>query len=130
MKNSFLATLLWSSTDDACDPLDLNYAISDVDNTEVVDRVICQFISLVEADPILISIENITELTGNNSDTIAHDLCLTINRYGAGFWDGEYSSDGIVSGTIGDRLTAISHTFTEIYIFENDNDNRLTIEQC
>ena len=129
MKNSFLATLLWSSSDDNGEPLDREYSISEIDNLSAIDRVICQFISMVEEDPVLISLENIIELTGNSSDRIAHDLCLTINRHGAGFWDGDYSPDGIVSGIIGDRLTEIAQSFSEIYIFENDNDDRLTIEQ-
>ena len=129
MRNSFLITLLWSSTNDNGEPLDRWSDIYDIDNSEVIDRVICQFVSMVEEDPILISIENIIEMTGNSSDTIAHDLCLTINNHGAGFWGGNYSPDRVGSGIIGDRLTEIAKYFSEIYIFENDNDDRLTIEQ-
>ena len=129
MKQAFLITLLWSSSDDEGEPLDRKYSISDIDDPDnAIDRVLCQFKSMVEADPVLISLENITELTGNDYDRIAHDLCLTINRHGAGFWDGDYSPDGIVSGIIGDRLTEISHYFTEIGLYANNSD-RLSIEQ-
>lgn len=129
MKASFLTTLLWSSSNDNGEPLGSEYSISDIDDSDrVIDRVICQFISMVEEDPLLISIENIIELTGNDSDTIAHDLCLTINGHGAGFWDGDYSPDGIVSGIIGDRLTEIAKYFTEIGLYPNNSD-RLSIEQ-
>ena len=128
MKNHFLITLLWSSTDDAGEPLERRFDTTDIDNTDKIDRVLSRFIAAVEADPVLISLDNIEEVTGNDRDRIAHDLCLTINRHGAGFWDGDYSSDGIGSGEYGDRLTAISHTFTEIGLYEN-NDNRLSIEQ-
>lgn len=129
MKNSFLTTLLWSSSDDDGEPLDREYSISDIDDPDsIIDRVLCQFTALVEADPVLISIDNIAELTGNDSDRIAHDLCLTINRHGAGFWDGDYSPDRIVSGIIGDRLTEISRHFIEIGLYPNNLD-RLSIEQ-
>jgi len=128
MRNSFLNTLLWSSSDDNGEPLDREYSISKIDNTEVIDRVICQFVSMVEEDPVLISLDNIEQVTGNDRDKIAHDLCLTINGHGAGFWDGDYSSDGIGSSIVGDRLTAIARSFTEIGLYESNND-RLTIER-
>ena len=129
MKQAFLITLLWSSSDDEGEPLDREYSISDIDDPDnAIDRVLCQFKSMVEEDPILISLENIIELTGNDSDRIAHDLCLTINHHGAGFWDGDYSPDRIGSGFIGDRLTEISHSFTEIGLYANNSD-RLSIEQ-
>ena len=128
MKNSFLTTLIWSSSDEDGEPYDNDYCISDIENHQIVDDIINRFILAVESDPILISIDNITELTGNDSDRIMHDLCLTINHHGAGFWDGDYSPDAIESGIIGDLLTAISHQFNEIYLFENDG--KLTIENC
>ena len=129
MKQAFLITLLWSSSDDEGEPLDREYSISDIDDPDnAIDRVLCQFKSMVEADPVLINLENIVELTGNDYDRIAHDLCLTINCHGAGFWDGDYSPDRIGSGIIGDRLTAISHYFTKIGLYANSRD-RLSIEQ-
>ena len=129
MKQAFLITLLWSSSDDEGEPLDREYSISDIDDPDnAIDRVLCQFKSMVEADPVLINLENIVELTGNDYDRIAHDLCLTINHHGAGFWDGDYSPDRIGSSLIGDRLTEISHSFTEIGLYANNSD-RLSIEQ-
>ena len=125
MKQAFLTTLLWSSSDDNGEPLDRKYSIDNIDNTDMIDHLIVQFIAAVESDPILISIENITDTTGNDSDRIAHDLCLTINGHGAGFWDGDYSDDGIGSGEYGDRLTAISKNFHEVSLYENNRSHLL-----
>ena len=127
MKDTFLATLLWTSSDDDNEQLDSIYSIADIDNPNVIDSIIDRFIAAVESDSILISLDNITQVTGNDTDRIAHDLCLTINHHGAGFWDGDYSPDRIISGDMGDRLTAICHQFNEIGLYVNDRD-RLSIE--
>ena len=44
--------------------------------------------------------------TGCGADGIGHDLWLTANRHGAGFWDRG-------TGEIGDRLTVAAHAYGE-----------------
>jgi hypothetical protein len=41
---------------------------------------------------------------------VAHDFWLTRNYHGAGFWDGDYPDD------IGEKLTALAHTYSEKYL--------------
>lgn len=121
---AFSETLLWSSTDDKGEPLDRNYDIYDIMDVAAIDSIIEQFKTLVSADPILQSFENITEYTGNDVDRIMHDLCLTINRCGAGFWDGDYTVNG--SELFGDRLTGICREFNEISLYIGDDSKLYT----
>jgi hypothetical protein len=49
-----------------------------------------------------------------------HDFWLTRNGHGAGFWDGDYEKN------IGQKLTDISHSFGEVYLYLND-ENRIEV---
>lgn len=120
---AFLDTLLWSSTDDKGKPLDRDYDITDIQDITKVSELIEEFKTAVENDSVLQSFETITEHTGNAVSNIMHDLCLTINGHGSGFWDGNYSDDGIGSGIFGDKLTAICHTLPTIDLYVGDDGN-------
>jgi len=48
-------------------------------------------------------------------DQVGHDLWLTRNHHGAGFWDRGYD------GNIGDILTSAAHRLGEVDLFINDN---------
>jgi len=50
----------------------------------------------------------------NNRDQVGHDLWLTANRHGAGFWD-----RGL--GIVGEYLTAAAHPYGELTLFENSD---------
>lgn len=118
-KQAFIETLIWSSTDDDGNSIDHTTTAIDTDNK--IDKLITEFIRLVELDPTLKSLENITEQTGNDVDRIMHDLCLTVNGHGAGFWDGDYSEDGIVEGIIGGKLSAICRGLGSIEIYQGND---------
>jgi hypothetical protein len=118
-KQAFIETLIWSSIDDEGNTIDHITTVTDTDNK--IDTLINKFIRLVELDPILESLENITEQTGNNDGQIMYDLCLTINGHGAGFWDGDYSEDGIGEGIIGGKLTTICRGLESIDIYQGDD---------
>lgn len=120
---AFLVTLLWSSSNDKGNPLDRDYDIDDIYANDIlkVSELIEKFKIAVENDSVLVSLENITEVTGNDYSTIMHDLCLTMNGHGAGFWDGDYSDDGIGSGIFGDRLTKIAHTLGTMDLYVGDD---------
>lgn len=94
-------TVLFTNHDHYDQPLDDNYSIADFDE-ESLKKLYSeyqQFISVVE--------EKITEKIGENWDCIddfydlqqpalnqtEHDYVLTRNRHGAGFWDGDWSSE-------------------------------------
>jgi hypothetical protein len=47
-------------------------------------------------------------------DMMGHDLWLTRNRHGAGFWDRGY-------GPLGDELTKMAHSFGEQSTYEGDD---------
>lgn len=96
---SFIETALWSTLDyfDGDDnhnpPLDEKYSIHDI-NTEFLQEckdLIEKF--LKKAEPYFTEDEW-------SSSPIAHDLWLTIEGHGAGFWDGDYEQ--------GDKLTEIA----------------------
>jgi len=49
-------------------------------------------------------------LDGINDDQVGHDLWLTRNHHGCGFWD-----RGL--GKVGDALTELAHLYGEAYVF-------------
>lgn len=108
----YLIAALWSSTDDNEDPLDDNFEIEDVAQESVAksSRDIAWFVN--KAGPML---DEISE------ENIGHDIWLTRNRHGAGFWDRGYSKE------IGDGLTAICHEMGEIDAVVGD-DGRIYLE--
>ena len=94
-------TVLFSECDNHSVPLDANYTIKSFDE-ESLNRLYVeyqQFISVVE--------EKITAAVGENWDCIddfydlaqpainqtEYDYILTRNHHGAGFWDGDWSSE-------------------------------------
>lgn len=60
--------------------------------------------------------------SGMSAEQCGHDLWLTRNRHGAGFWDRGYP------GPIGDRLTAAAHSLGGSYVTV-DAAGRVTIDQ-
>ena len=48
-------------------------------------------------------------------DKVGHDLWLTRNGHGAGFWDGDYADD------VGEALTKISEAMGEIDLYVGDD---------
>lgn len=56
---------------------------------------------------------------------LGHDLWLTSNHHGAGFWDGDYESDD--KGDVGEALTAASESCGEFYLY-TDSDGRIHCE--
>ena len=103
-KKSNVRTLLWSSNDGET-PLDENYDYMDmsVKALKSIEKTIDDFWSACEKHDIddfdgQDSISN----DGDPCGSIMHDLCLTVYRHGAGFWDGDYPTNG-------DKLTDICH---------------------
>ena len=104
----FFETLLWSETDGSTpeggDPLDENYTLDDVAAKSVagvradLEAFLEQARTILEAEP--------------ERGHWPHDFCLTCNRHGAGFWDGDYER--------GDELTALCREFGEYNAYVGD----------
>ena len=99
-RDHYIIAALWSSNDESDEsggePLDSNYCIDDIDpDTLATMHDECdQFIAAYWAP--------ITE-TEQTPEQCGHDLWLTRNHHGVGFWDRGYSK------ALGDALTAAAH---------------------
>ena len=102
--DQYLYTALWSSTDDAGNPLDDQYDITNISDESYEEaREDCD--EFVEKAGEL--------LNGLDMDQVAHDFWLTRNHHGAGFWDRKL-------GDVGDKLTEIAHSFGETNLILGD----------
>ena len=92
---AYLGTALWSSTGDDERPLDATYGVYDFAPEALIDAAndIARFRHLAGDVYDLAQ-----EYTGYDDARFMHDLWLTQNGHGAGFWDGDY-------GPYGDALT-------------------------
>jgi hypothetical protein len=108
--NQFLADYvrcaLWSSTDDNGIPLDRDYSPEDFsDEAWEQMRSDCEAFYLAYESAVL-----------TNVSRAGHDLWLTRNRHGAGFWDGDWSEpyDKI--------LTDAAHKMGECDLYVGDDE--------
>lgn len=103
--NHYLICALWSSHDENDDNLDENYTLDDI--------------TLNLSDNSSIDVEKFLELAGNMLDDwtdeqIGHDLFLTRNGHGAGFWDRDLP--------YADELTEIvKNNFDEMDLYVTDS---------
>lgn len=51
---------------------------------------------------------------GSPANYLGHDIALTVNRHGAGFWDRGF-------GDLGDRLTTAAHKMRHYNVYVEDN---------
>lgn len=106
---AYVQCALWSSNDEATDsggePMDRNYGPEGIDEKSLdAMRADCEaFLSANEED-----------IDGRYDDA-GHDLWLTRNRHGAGFWDGDWPSDA------GKRLTDAAHKMGERDLYVGDD---------
>lgn len=105
MTDAYLRAALWTSTDDEDEPLDKNYDVSDIAPEAVrrAKRDVERFFK--QAGQLLVGIP---------PDSAGHDLWLTRNGHGTGFWDRDY-------GPKGDALTDISHKLGEENMYVGDD---------
>ena len=102
----YLETALWSTNDDAGEPLDSNYDLEDL-SPEAVDKANEDWSNFIKKAGSLLDNLSLSD--------VAHDFWLTRNRHGAGFWDGDYSEE------TGKKLTEIAHSFGEIDLYVGDD---------
>lgn len=114
----YLTCALWASNDDRTDqdiPLDRDYSPSDLDPSD--------------KPALMLMIDRFIELAGSkleqyfndhNLEQLGHDLFLTQNGHGTGFWDRKYSDPDL-----GDFLTEICDKLGESVPYVND-DNKIS----
>lgn len=108
----YLATALWSSVqDDGC-PFDADYSIDDF-APEAVEKAERDCATFLEGCHALI--------IGHQLSQVAHDLWLTCNHHGSGFWDGDYSERD------GEILTDYCQNMGEVDVVLGD-DGKLYLE--
>jgi hypothetical protein len=78
--NAYLETALWSSTDDRDQPLDKRFGVRDftADSRVKLFRMARGFWMANE------------DMIADEPEKAGHDLWLTQNGHGAGFWDGDW----------------------------------------
>ena len=109
----YIGTALWSSNDDAGEPMDAKYDTEDF-ATETLNKMkqdSAQF--LKAAGPLLAQAEQ----HGYSIERAAHDFWLTRNRHGVGFWD----RAELEEGGLGDQLTKIAQKFGEADLYVGDD---------
>ena len=114
----YVDAALWSTLDDPDEPgrenLDDNYGFGDVElETLCRMRETCR--KFCEENEALLIEENLhkTLREATFEEYVGHDLWLTQNGHGCGFWDGDWDS------AVGEVLSEKAHAFGEVYLFAN-----------
>jgi len=109
---SYITTALWAGLDDNDEPLDDNYSHSDVPPEELtkLKTMIAKFLDMVGPDTID------RYLDDHDLAQLGHDLFLTQNGHGAGFWDRNYSTEDL-----GNILTKASKALGECNPYVGDD---------
>lgn len=91
----YLICLLWASTDDDGEPLDDSYTTSDIEpeSRESASRELASFLRSCTRAGI--------DLSPWTPEQLGHDIFLTRNYHGTGFWDRGHQD--------GERASAIAH---------------------
>jgi hypothetical protein len=110
----YIQCALWSSTDDAGDPLDKNH-----DWTHLADETLQRMVAdcaKFQADNAALLAE--VDYPRNDSTNLAHaghDFWLTRCGHGAGFWDGDLPEE------LGQALTKASEQFGNVDLYIGDD---------
>lgn len=110
--DGYLSAALWTATNGNDEPLDqLGFTTEDFD-----------YDSQMEAQSICLGFVTACQwvLGGIEDEQIGHDLWLTRNHHGTGFWD-----RGL--GSVGDQLAAVASVFGEDTVYVGD-DHKLHFE--
>lgn len=103
MLSSYIECALWASIDENDNPLDSLYSIDDLHQSALAQM--REDVARFEAT------QRTLLLRAGRPAQNGHDLWLTRNHHGAGFWDRGYSE------TIGNRLTEAAEALGEAYLY-------------
>lgn len=108
---AYMQCALWSSTNDDGDSLDGLYEAWEIDD-------LGQASMIEDCESFLDQVEDlgIAWEAGWTAEQLGHDLWLTRNGHGAGFWD-RYSAPNLCAA-MGDRLTELSKAYgtSDLYV--------------
>jgi hypothetical protein len=115
IRDHYLIAALWASNDDRSDhdiPLDRDYGIENVSQVSKIKitELILRFIELAGSKLDLY-------FEDHDLEQLGHDLFLTQNGHGTGFWDRKYSHEGL-----GDFLSEICDQLGESLPYVADNN--------
>lgn len=105
MARAYLACALWTATDENGEDMDHQYDVSDFSPLAVTEaQGVCADFAESAGD----------DLSGLDDEQTGHDLWLTRNRHGTGFWD-----RGL--GDVGQRLTDLARPYgsSDVYVGED-----------
>lgn len=108
MDTAYIECALWSSTDDDGEALDAIYVSDDLAPETLASMIAdcADFRALLEREQI--------DTSAWTDEQLGHDLWLTRNRHGAGFWDRG-------NGPVGDVLTRYALAYGETSLYVGDD---------
>lgn len=110
----YLRCAVWAEVDHEGEPLDSTYSADDFTDEAVAKaRVLCD--DFVRHAAVLLVDFMMT--TGRDAEAVGHDLWLTRNGHGVGFWDRG-------AGVVGERLSEMAGLYGEENVW-HDDDGRL-----
>jgi hypothetical protein len=113
---AYIEAALWSSTDDADEPLDKNYSADDLaPETLATMQADCARFQTEQAEWLA---EDHRTYDGRNytvEESAGHDFWLTRCGHGAGFWDGNWNEPAAT------KLTDAARAFGEVDLYVGDN---------
>lgn len=116
---SYIATALWSSNDTVTneDGEEEIFNLDEYDYTDLSQETLDYLKETLESFLTLLEEQNLLESALGYADleTIAHDLWLTQNGHGAGFWDGDYGDK------LGKDLTVWAKSMGSIDLYIGDD---------
>jgi hypothetical protein len=105
MVRGYIRCALWSETDGDGEPLDRHYRPDDIDPDGTAE---------MTAECVDFAADQVADLRGLDAEQAGHDLWLTRNGHGTGFWD-----CGL--GERGDRLTKTAKDLGPSSVYVGDN---------
>jgi len=91
---AYLTTALWSSVDDYGEPFDRHYSLSDFSQAALARAIACvgnfERENSQTIEDAIATGEVVRGPDFNEWERAGHDLWLTRNGHGAGFWDGDW----------------------------------------
>lgn len=116
---AYIATALWSSTDDEGEPLDGVHDESDIAPDTLAAMVAdCASFQTTNAGLLADAIATGAVKCGPDFDEMGragHDFWLTRNRHGAGFWDGDWPEP------YAKQLTDMAHAYGSVDLYVGDD---------
>lgn len=118
MLRAYIECALWSTNDESDEsggePLEVNYNRDDID-PETLAKMRADVESFYAANA-----RHIAKWSGSTSPEVqaGHDLWLTRNGHGCGFWESEWVD---IPGNPGKRLDAAANAMGEVWLYVGDD---------